>query len=288
MLRCGPERYGRHRFLATPVSWAGAEGLPPPHVSIEAPRGTRNRVRPTVPTGGELYDQLEVTKNGKTKLIPLNPEMNAEALKKVIGDITPGAKFYVSSREKYFDYYQNILAHILGPEWKSDSEVGLPKGRHTLKTTWHFTLSMDYFRAVAKISFHYFLTYAGLANGDEPCFQELRDFIRYGKGKNTFVFPGNKQFDGVKKDEQVKHILAVGIHASTEVVGLVCLFWHLENDFPGFTVQLGRLSKSLALEQRSLAHAYIYDDPVPKDGKAGEVKQISAGSYKGLLLSNLP
>ncbi len=40
-----------------------------------------------------------------------------------------------------------------------------------------FTVTERYFRALAKIGFHYFLTKMRDFRGDEPCFAEIREFI---------------------------------------------------------------------------------------------------------------
>jgi hypothetical protein len=46
-------------------------------------------------------------------------------------------------------------------------------GPHTIK----FTVMDRYFRAIAKIGFHYFLTKFPRFRGDEPCFEGIRNFI---------------------------------------------------------------------------------------------------------------
>ncbi len=43
-----------------------------------------------------------------------------------------------------------------------------------------FTVNDRYFRAIAKIGFHYFLTKFPRFRGDEPCFSEIRNFIMNG------------------------------------------------------------------------------------------------------------
>jgi hypothetical protein len=43
-----------------------------------------------------------------------------------------------------------------------------------------FTVTDRYFRAIAKIGFHYFLTKFPRFRGDEPCFSEIRNFIMNG------------------------------------------------------------------------------------------------------------
>jgi len=43
-----------------------------------------------------------------------------------------------------------------------------------------FTVNDRYFRAIAKIGFHYFLTKFPRFRGDEACFTEIRNFIMNG------------------------------------------------------------------------------------------------------------
>lgn len=52
----------------------------------------------------------------------------------------------------------------------------------------------EYFRAIAKIAFHYFLlhSHSGLFNGSEPEFERVRRFIRHGEGsEGDFVIEGS-------------------------------------------------------------------------------------------------
>jgi hypothetical protein len=49
-------------------------------------------------------------------------------------------------------------------------------------------ISTRYFRGVAKVGFHYFLWASNIFRGDEPCFEPMRQFIRYGEGHpDSFV-----------------------------------------------------------------------------------------------------
>jgi hypothetical protein len=59
------------------------------------------------------------------------------------------------------------------------------------------TVTDRYFRAIAKIGFHYFLTKFARFRGDEPCFSEIRDFIMNGCPLDEigrFVTQGREQF----------------------------------------------------------------------------------------------
>jgi hypothetical protein len=59
------------------------------------------------------------------------------------------------------------------------------------------TLTNRYFRALAKIGFHYFLTKYPRFRGDEPCFEEIRNFITHDCRVDEigrFVTQSQKQF----------------------------------------------------------------------------------------------
>lgn len=55
-------------------------------------------------------------------------------------------------------------------------------GTITTKASGVVIYGREYFRAIAKIAFHYFLLHSGLFDGSEPEFEALRRFIRYGEG----------------------------------------------------------------------------------------------------------
>jgi hypothetical protein len=58
-------------------------------------------------------------------------------------------------------------------EWKSSTVGRIVYGPARIK----FTVTSRYFRCIAKIGFHYFLTRTTDYRGDESCFDDLREFI---------------------------------------------------------------------------------------------------------------
>ena len=66
-----------------------------------------------------------------------------------------------------------------------DTPAVLPK----LDVKYHVT--EKYYRAIAKIAFHYMLTVCPEATGSEECFQDLRRYIRYGNTRRRIVSPRN-------------------------------------------------------------------------------------------------
>jgi hypothetical protein len=65
-------------------------------------------------------------------------------------------------------------------------------GTIKLKASGVITYGREYFRAIAKIGFHYFLLHSKIFNGAEKEFEAIRQFIRYGNGdERNFLTKGS-------------------------------------------------------------------------------------------------
>jgi hypothetical protein len=73
--------------------------------------------------------------------------------------------------------------HTLG-SWK---HVEVPSTVPKMDVQFHFT--EKYYRAIAKIAFHYMLAVCPDVMGSEECFGNLRHFIQYGGSKKQYVSP---------------------------------------------------------------------------------------------------
>jgi len=125
-----------------------------------------------------------------------------------------------------------------------------------------------YFRAVAKIAFHYYLTHSLRAQGDEAGFDGLRNFILRG-GDIAPFFEGPRRFVHLRPNwvpTRWCHILAA-VEEPRGVVAYVCLFRGPSWTGREYTVWLGDLGSRILVPETSWAHAYYYEP-----GKAGETK----------------
>lgn len=114
-----------------------------------------------------------------------------------------------------------------------------------------FTVNDRYFRAIAKIGFHYFLTKFPRFRGDEPCFSEMRNFIMNGcpiDEIGRFVTQSREQFAyQLRAGDRLRvwgHLIAVdanymGFRAKVQ------LFAGPENRSTVFTVHIGKNPSSI-------------------------------------------
>jgi hypothetical protein len=99
-------------------------------------------------------------------------------------------------------------------------------------------VDLSYFRALAKIGFHYTLKYIPNITGGESCFSPLRNFIKHGSGDpNKFLSPGNslKRFD-----ERPGHLLTCAILPSGEIVSTFQFFVGSEPPLPRWQLSIGQ------------------------------------------------
>lgn len=138
------------------------------------------------------------------------------------------------------------------------------------------TVNNRYFRAVAKMGFHYFLTQFLDFSGAEPIFADIRQFILDDDGPsgraNDFITRRNHPIivemlrPGARPAGWRAHILAAEIKRG-ECLAQVQTF--LTEDWPApiYTVHLGRTA---TVPDRNAAHRYVYYPDGPKGKYAGE------------------
>lgn len=129
------------------------------------------------------------------------------------------------------------------------------------------TLTYDerYFRAIAKIAFHYYVVFNNFNHtGGEACFDPVKRFIRYGEGQaKTFI--SQEQGFLVKDVERgwrpptYGHIIVCSC-AFQFIEVKIQFFLGPQYDPPIHTVRLG--SKPLMIESTSMTfgHNYVYSD----------------------------
>jgi hypothetical protein len=142
-------------------------------------------------------------------------------------------------------------------------------------------LTDRYFRAVAKIGFHYFLTQFPHFSGHEPMFGEIRRFILQDGGgvdrANDFI--GKRQHallnemlkPGVRPDRWRAHVLCAEIKPG-ECLAYVQTF--VTEDWPA-PIYAVRLARDAAVSDcRAAGHAYMYYG----DGYCGDSRE---GNFSG-------
>ena len=137
--------------------------------------------------------QLELVPGGKARelrCVRLTADDDSIHVIPILGGMTPqdfrkafdrlGIKHFKEAQvwadKEEIPWVETLLAtlKIQGKtEWSQRSQGPITYGPLDIK----FTVTSRYFRDIAKIGFHYFLTRVGGFRGDEPCFSRLRNFI---------------------------------------------------------------------------------------------------------------
>ncbi|HMD96934.1 MAG TPA: hypothetical protein VKM93_06325 [Terriglobia bacterium] len=142
-------------------------------------------------------------------------------------------------------------------------------------------LTDRYFRSMAKIGFHYFLTQFPQYSGDEPMFSDIRRFILEDGGRvdraNEFI--GRRQrpllgemLTGARPAGWRAHLLCAEIKPS-ECLAHMQTFISEDWPSPAYTI---RLTRDAALADcRAAGHAYIYHADGPKGKYSGEAFSLA-------------
>ncbi len=147
-----------------------------------------------------------------------------------------------------------------------------------------FTVNDRYFRAIAKIGFHYFLTKFPRFRGDEPCFSEIRNFIMNGCPIDEiarFVKQSREQFAyQLRAGDRLSvwgHLIGVdatyaGFRAKVQ------LFAGPENRSTVFTVQLGKNPSPIHYSE-AYDDFFAYYPPDQRDDFDGEVSELGVVAH---------
>jgi len=143
------------------------------------------------------------------------------------------------------------------------------------------TLTDRYFRAMAKIGFHYFLTQFPQYSGHEPMFSDIRAFILEDGGgvdrANEFI--GRREhpllgemLTGARPAGWRAHVLCAEIRPS-ECFAHMQMFISEDWPAPAYTVRLTR--EPALFDSRAAGHAYVYYTDGPKGKYSGEASCLT-------------
>lgn len=158
------------------------------------------------------------------------------------------------------------------------TEAGITKinGRIAFKVNDH------YFRAVAKIAFHYYLLHSHRGfRGDEQFFEQIRYFIMNGGDKDIFFDQSGPQFKmpfgkissgGVITPKQWCHIIAAD---ETDRMAVVYLQLFVGRGcIPRYHyIKLADIDSKVYVPNSTWGHIYLYDESPVADKYAGRVEE---------------
>lgn len=288
--RCGPEGFFRRHY--------GVQGRPT-HDEVNSfyrgsAGGYRLEMKARDPKLGidlllecddGIYRQARqlifVEKSGKLHHLPLRVGLTPPELR---------ASFEKLQVNKPFDVHilygpdeQEWVEKLIKEAWPTVTfgEGGLPGGTYQGAVT-TVVLTDRYFRAVAKIGFHYFLTQFPQYNGSETIFTKIREFIVTEGLKvelaNEFVsrrqhpLLSEMMIQGARPQGWQAHVLCAEVKPGA-CLAHVQMF--LSEDWPAPIYTVCLASDSSIVDYAAMGHAYVYHADGLRGKYAGEAVTLA-------------
>jgi hypothetical protein len=287
LIRCAPEAFVRRMVKPATkrrkrgTSWVGANGMPAPKFTVRhADHQETVKVSTDDPENATLVDRLVIIDPARGECdVELSPKMTVPQLRTKLDDLGIGQfdRAFLHAYDANWEKYATLIRE-LRPDLSFVEAKGLEPGVHRLPGRVAFTFHVDYWRAIAKIAFHYYLlnTRRGL-RGDEPVFSELRAFVMEGGDRDAlfdragarFALPFGEVREGCAiLPSTWTHILAAD-ETQRAAVGMVTLFMGPKRLAPVYHVTLCQFESGIVVPGARFSHAYVYD------------AQRSGGNYAG-------
>lgn len=125
----------------------------------------------------ELRSAQLIADDGSLHVIRITDGMTPEEFRRVFDSfgISHFKEGMVYAAADEHEWVESLLATL---KTQQKTDWAYPLGPITYgPSVVKFTLTSRYFRAIAKMGFHYFLTKMTQFRGDEPCFSEIRAFV---------------------------------------------------------------------------------------------------------------
>jgi hypothetical protein len=242
----------------------GQNVQPVPQIVLLGSNGEHHSVRLPDPMKTTPQDLRTALRNS-----PLKGEIRIETVELSENEIN-----YV------FDLFQDIGVSIRRESTSPDDPFSGPQSYPNVCVQGTIVVDTRYFRAIAKIGFHYFIQFSEYFFGGEECFAPLREFIRYGKGKSEdFVSwrRGNLVADlnyGLRP-RYYGHFI-IGDFSGNAATAYVQLFIGKDNNPPYYKIDLGKDCLRTLLQNRIFGHFYAYYHPEKRSQYTGEIEALGA------------
>ena len=155
--------HGDHHALMNPLDDGSQNAHPVDHIVIQDGQG------------GEHYFELFQG----MRLEQLRERISKKHIKRIVNA-------WLHCVEKRWNEYEPLLQAIC-PKGRIEELPSMERGIHRVQGRITLTVTNHYFRALAKIAFHYYLARCRRKFvGDEDCFSQIRDFIMIGGDVDQF------------------------------------------------------------------------------------------------------
>lgn len=236
-------------------------------VLIECENGTYRQMRQIVFVG----------KDGKAHHLPIRVQATPEGLRsefKKLGVVQPCGDVRIFCGPEETDWVHRLIQETWPSVELGEGNLGSTSYNGAVGSV---VLTDRYFRSIAKIGFHYFLTQFPDYIGHEPIFSDLREFIlQEGQGvdyANKFVGKRGLPLLGEMLNPSVRpagwraHVLCAEAKRG-ECLAHVQMFLTEDWPAPAYTVRLAQNASSADCE--AAGHAYLYYEEGPKGRFSGE------------------
>ena len=289
LLRCAPEAFFRR--LVNPIvkrssrgaNWKGAGGVPPPRFTVK--HETHEEIvdpRPDDPSQVDPVAQLVVLyADGGQREIRLHPAITETSLRSRVQELgtEQPKKLYLYAYQSEWPHYFELVRRIW-PESSLDGQSSLDAGKHQVWGGATFAFAVAYWRAIAKVGFHYYLVNNRRGyTGHEPEFAAIRAFVMGQSGDpSDFFAPQSRIVTAINGVVSYGHIVPgewVHFLAADEsdgfVTAMVSLFMGPERFAPTYQLRLSQSPLRLVVPNARHAHSYRYFDDQRAGPYAGRV-----------------
>jgi hypothetical protein len=225
----------------------------------------------------QMCQIIFVEKSGKTHHLPIHKGTTPEELRATydkLGVVPPcdDMRIFYGPHEK--DWVEALIQQAWPSVTFGEGKLGSTSYQGAVGTV---VLTNRYFRAVAKIGFHYFLTQFSEYTGREQIFSGIRQFILDETagvdsantfiGKRQHALIGEMLTPGMRPAGWRAHVLCAETRPG-ECLAYVQTF--LSEDWPA-PIYAVRLAQDVAtIECRATGHAYLYYGDGPEGNYAGD------------------
>jgi hypothetical protein len=222
------------------------------------------------PFDAACVDQIDLEDaDGNNHLIRLFPEMTERGLQKELDrrGIVGMKNLRLDCDEELREQYMLLLGKVW-PMARMVEEGATEKGVHRVPGRVEFQFSSEYFQALTKMAFHYYLTWCRRGyKGSESIFDEVRAFIKHGgeharffrsSGRRFAVPFGHKTSEGIAYPKNWCHLFAAD-ETRNEIVVYMQLFAG-----PGFIPRptyftLGRIASDLVVPVSTGVWGHVFE-----------------------------
>ena len=282
--RLGPTTLGRRRRKNRPVRLDGARGMPPPDTVHETPQGPLplDLIAPNTVTPVDVMTIRD--ENDRWHSIRLRPGMNVQELRSRIRRlrIKEIREANLNASSDTYDGYLNLIKQAW-PECKHVPGAQEPAGMRPIHAKTTFTVNDNYFRAIAKIAFHHYITFSRCAFGHEREFCGIREFIiRGGDEKRFFVSVNHFRIAAPNGSSHPYYSHYVAFDESQKMVkAYVWLFVCDDAGTVPYQIEWTRRKSVLVLTKPCQSHEYRYEQIADHKKAAGRVYEKTVYRFPG-------